>query len=69
MFLNFGEYFPYFKTHGKRLWMVPQLWGWGDLKYVLPGSVAEWHSALPSKPDVVGSNPAETGRIFRVSIK
>ena len=28
--------------------------------------VAEWHSALPSKPEVVGSNPAETGRIFRV---
>ena len=32
----------------------------------MPGSVAEWHSALPSEPEVVGSNPAETGRIFRV---
>ena len=29
-----------------------------------PGAVAEWHSALPSKPEVVGLNPAETGRIF-----
>ena len=31
---------------------------------VWPGSVAKWHSALPSKPEVVGSNPAETGRFF-----
>ena len=31
-----------------------------------PGSVAEWHSALPSKPEVVVSNFAETGTIFWV---
>src|SRR5277367_4842583 len=29
-----------------------------------PGAMAEWHSALPSKPEIAGSNPAETGRIL-----
>ena len=28
--------------------------------------MAEWHNPLPSKPEVVGSNPAEIGRFFLV---